>query len=144
MNEFIVLYADKDDKYCFSKEFTLDELVQQLHLDEISDTPGLKDCKVDCILPSVGKTDINNKKIYADYSIVEFEYKPIGETEYKKDSGFIFWCKEDFMYKINILTRADRFGENYIFNFGDSLNRMHMKSLKIIDTIQQNKLGLTK
>ena len=52
--------------------------------------------------------------------------------------------KKDFMFKINILTRSDKNGDNYIFNLGNCLNNMYMKEIKIIDTIQENKLNLIK
>ena len=92
----------------------------------------------------IGLKDIDDKKIYADSSIISFIYKPIGESGTCKDIGFIFFCKKDFMFKINILTRSDKNGDNYIFNLGNCLNNMYMKEIKIIDTIQENKLNLIK
>lgn len=88
--------------------------------------------------------DTTGNKIYVNCSIISFVYRPIGEIKTARDCGFIFFCEKDFMYKINILTKSDKNGNNFIFNLGSSLNKMYMKEIKVIDTIQENKLGLMK
>lgn len=121
MNNYIVWYADKEDKYSFSREFSLSELIQNVHLDEISDSLRLSDHKVDCILPGIGKKDINGENIYADCSIVEFDYvsKKPKSTQTKK-CGYFTWDKLNLCYRL----------DKMIFN------PMRMKNLKIVDTIQ--------
>ena len=92
--------------------------------------------------PYIGKKDINGKKIYADSSIVEFDFQGFGETTTETYRGFIEWNKDRFRYDINVFSHADRRGDNYIFDLGKCLS--NISDLKITDTIQQNKLGLIK
>lgn len=97
--------------------------------------------------------DINNNKIYADCSIVEFilkdEVKFVDFTGRKptiwneiKMIGYFTFNVEDLRYKINIIdwdknkTKA-QFSCLYY-------NLTNMYNFKIIDTIQENKLGLIK
>lgn len=82
--------------------------------------------------------DINHKKIYADCSIVEFDYF-VGFWEYKKAIGVFFWDNERLKYRLNIIENNNAYGK-VIWNFEPREN----KNFKIIDTIQQNKLGLIK
>ena len=156
MKEFIVwddfakeFYDNKNSFYendCNNKCVLLNGRVE-IFVDEEYDSSVFYPYKEkDKLIPlwDIGLKDTNRKSIYADCSIVEFIYRPIGESRTCRDIGFIFFCKEDFMFKINILTRSDKNGDNYIFNLGNSLNNMYMKEIKIIDTIQENKLGLIK
>lgn len=80
-------------------------------------------------LPYIVITDINNNKIYADCSIVEFD-------DGLKTKGYFTYIPEELRYILRILNsdileelRADRWD---------------IYRIKIIDTIQQNKLGLIK
>lgn len=130
MKEFIVWYSNGTDK--FNKEFTLDDLISQLHYDEICDSPLLKDYKVIEICQSVGLKDINNNKIYADCSIVEFEWKISG---FKK-VGYFYYSNEDLCY---MAKGVSEYTSDVLF-----YDKHTMKNFKIIDTIQENKLGLIK
>lgn len=80
----------------------------------------------------IGLKDINGKSIYADSSIVEFEYKAL-QTKVK---GYFKYSNITLGYHLHLLEgfigRAFRFDYEYMYNF------------KIIDTIQENKLGLIK
>ena len=136
MKEFIVWYSNGTDK--FSKEFTLDDLISQLHYDEICDSPLLKDYKVIEICQSVGLEDISNNKIYADCSIVEFELiiNPVCRTVVLNRKGVFKYDKDLCAYIIECID------EDRILIFSTSFK--HIKSIKIIDTIQENKLGLIK
>lgn len=86
-----------------------------------------------------GLKDINDKPIYADSSIVELKVIING---YRKQSytrtlkGSFEFNEEDLRYEINIYGESD-----YVCIWYDPVN---MSNLKIIDTIQENKLGLVK
>ena len=134
MKEFIVWYSNGTDK--FNKEFTLDDLISQLHYDEICDSPLLKDYKVIEICQSVGLKDINNNKIYADCSIVEFGFIGFGESKIVTYQGFAKWNSDKYRYDIEVISHSDRF----VFDLGKCIDRI--SNLKIIDTMQENKLGL--
>ena len=136
MKEFIVWYSNGTDK--FNKEFTLDDLISQLHYDEICDSPLLKDYKVIEICQSVGLEDISNNKIYADCSIVEFELiiNPVCRTVVLNRKGVFKYDKDLCAYIIEWID------EDRILIFSTSFK--HIKNIKIIDTIQENKLGLIK
>lgn len=102
------------------------------------------------IYKGIGLKDINGKKIYADCSIVEFEHKY--KQRAKKQNGiytlenfhtekteilqaFFTWNNEELRYELDILNH-DFF---VCLDFTST-----MKNFKIIDTIQENKLGLIK
>jgi len=80
-------------------------------------------------LRNIGKTDIENNKIYADCSIVEFTV-----ADYKtKDIGYFTYDSDYTSYLVkNLRGVALKYSKKFIRN------------LKIIDTIQENKLGLIK
>lgn len=128
MNDYIVWYSDENNQNMFSKEFTLEELISQNHLDEISDSPLLKNFKVDGIYNGVGLKDINSKNIYADCSIIEM-YRGLDSF-----IGYYTYNKNKAHYEFIIIDGCDN----------DSFGNIIGCSLKIIDTIQENKLGLIK
>ena len=136
MKEYIAWYSNGTDK--FNKEFTLDDLISQLHYDEICDSPLLKDYKVIEICQSVGLEDISNNKIYDDSSIVEFELiiNPVCRTVVLNRKGVFKYDKDLCAYIIECID------EDRILIFSTSFK--HIKNIKIIDTIQENKLGLIK
>lgn len=140
MNDFIVWYSNNINKDKFSIEFTLQELISQDHLDYISDSPLLVNYKIDSINDGIGLKDINGKSIYADSSIVEFDYLVDIENEFFQKRIGIFYFEKTFLaYHISFLTGTNRKGGN-----ADNYNAFGMKNFKIIDTIQENKLGLIK
>lgn len=134
MEEFIVWYSDGQNS--FSKEFTLDELIANDHFDYISDSPLLKDYKVIEIRQSVGLNDINNNKIYADCSIVEFESDCLDKNI--RRYGFFTYNVERLQYMI-----STRYISQYE-NIEWIISHKNLTNIKIIDTIQENKLGLIK
>ncbi len=92
----------------------------------------------------IGKTDIEGNKIYADSSIVEF-FEPYHESNFK---GYFIWCSKTYRYKIYILQGTGRIQEG---NTTEIMKESRWCGLvekftkyKIIDTIQENKLGLIK
>lgn len=80
----------------------------------------------------IGKADINNKKIYADCSIVEFEYFDDNPKNTCKMYGYFSFKEKELGF------RVCTFNNSYFSNFN------HIRDFKIIDTIQENKLGLSK
>lgn len=86
----------------------------------------------------IGKKDIEGKKIYANYSIVEFDYS--GDPYTVKIQGYFYFNTDALFYEIR--------GVNYKNNKSEKLeyciNEHKISNLKIIDTIQENKLGLIK
>ena len=83
-------------------------------------------------LPYIQKDDINNNKIYADCSIVEFEWKISG----LKKVGYFYYSNEYLCYMIKWVSE---YTSDVLF-----YDKYTMKNFKIIDTIQENKLGLIK
>lgn len=85
----------------------------------------------------IGLNDINNNKIYADCSIVEFDFLIDGNGfttfVWKKYKGYFYFCENTLSYKIKTFD-----------NKKASYSKRSVKNLKIIDTIQENKLGLIK
>lgn len=92
-----------------------------------------EECKEDydvTVHKYIGKTDINNKKIYANSSIFNFGYS----VEKAKHIGYFFFCDELLSYKIKIVSKKFK-GETFIYDGS-------IRNIKIIDTIQENKLNL--
>lgn len=82
----------------------------------------------------IGLKDINKKKIYADCSIVEFEFYN-SANKWEKIVGYFKYIPECFCYIIIALSC----GYSTI-----PISTLGNKNFKIIDTIQENKLGLIK
>jgi len=144
MNEFIVW--DKENKkfvenltgYYLDKDCLLwKEECSKYECDLIIAT--------DCIcFPHIGKTDINNEKIYADCSIFEFAFKGFGEVFAESYIGYFVWNDFRLRYDIKIINKSDKDGDSYIFDYGKCLPNIINNEFKIIDTLQENKLGLIK
>ena len=79
----------------------------------------------------IGLKDINGKSIYADSSIVEF--KNIGSNY----NGYFTFDIVKLCYKVIVLD-IKSVRKEFIFNSNN------IENIKIIDTIQENKLGLIK
>jgi len=130
MNDYIVWYSDENNQNMFSEEFTLEQLINQDHLDIVSDSPFLRNFKIDNICNGIGIKDINKKQIYADCSIVEIEYLT---KEWNKATGYFKYINSEL---------------GYCFQVGEKLyiriHKLIFKNIKIIDSIQENKLGLIK
>tara|TARA_R110000868_G_scaffold93996_1_gene259803 strand:- start:174 stop:557 length:384 start_codon:yes stop_codon:yes gene_type:complete len=103
---------------------TAKELVNQIY-DEIDDEKLY-----------IGLKDVEDNKIYADSSIVEFEYIK------SKHKGYFTWNNKTLSYDIMVIDWNFKILKNYSAPIGYS--HLKMKNFKIIDTIQENKLGLIK
>ncbi len=126
MNEFIVW----DDKYkIFIKDITIEQLAiseplkNKMHLANWS------------IFNYIGLKDIEDDKIYADSSIVEFEH--FTQTYIVT---FHFDLSE-LKYFTRVLSTSDKGVE---IGYEREYSVIKECDFKIIDTIQENKLGLIK
>ena len=151
MEDFIVWY-EKPSGDRYSREFTLDELIGHNHINEICDCPLSKDDKIIGRNRGVGLLDTEDKKIYADSSIVEFEYTYKTKTVKNKNGGFTHeynsrlkcvnlkgsfeYNKDELRYEINI------YDDNDFICLWYDIEKM--LNIKIIDTIQDNELDLIK
>ena len=126
MNEFIVWDEDSeifiDETKCILVDGTLFRNEKDI-ANKISDDLSM--------FFSIGLKDINGKSIYADSSIVEF--KNIGSNY----TGYFTFDLVKLCYKIIVLD-IKSVRKEFIFNSNN------IENIKIIDTIQQNKLGLIK
>ncbi len=125
MNEFVVW----DD---YLKEWAL---VPNMPIGEETDRLVLLDNGRYAYHQYTGKTDINDNKIYADCSIVEFELY-IGDTESETLNAYFKYNTDDLRFELIILNNW-----NYSVLW---FNPHKTRNFKIIDTIQENKLGLIK
>lgn len=87
----------------------------------------------------IGKKDINGNKIYADCSIVQMEWKDNRYSKAKKEYGYFSENKEKHCLEFIIIANCKQVKKINFVNHIDFI-----LSLKIIDTIQKNKLGLIK
>ena len=79
----------------------------------------------------IGLKDIKDKKIYADYSLLKVNYfHSLGDLI--SDVGYFSFCDESLRYYFTLINETE------IVEYDPS----YFDSLEIIDTIQENKLGL--
>jgi len=132
MDKYIVEY--NNELYNFVK---IDYITQEVYLVNLENnvTPYFKKDIILCKFhKDIGIKDINNNPIYVDCSIVEFKVeidtgvknKPLIKTY----QGYFYFDKSRLSY----LIKTDR----GIFNVCSAIDG----NFKIIDTIQENKLGL--
>ena len=132
MNEFIVWDEEAeifiDEAKCILANGTLFRNEKDF-ANEISDDLSM--------FFSIGLKDINNQKIYADSSIIEFDYM---NDLYK---GYFYFDKKELMYFIKILESSF---VHFNKDSGSCFAYTNLKicDFKIIDTMQENKLGLIK
>ncbi|MFA5669904.1 MAG: YopX family protein [Candidatus Cloacimonas sp.] len=121
MNEFIVWCKNKN-------EWEADECV--LTRDgKLIDIKYMKELNLEnhTIYRYIGKTDIEGNKIYADCSIVEFEYYDMDvDSGWVKAKSVITFDDEDLMYLIAIDGELCNFKQHDIVN------------LRVIGTLQEN------
>ena len=133
MNEVIVWDEEK-------KEFSESKIVDGwlLHKRAFNQESKIK------MFPYIGKTDIDGKKIYADSSIVEFEViercccdilEVHCECDFNKRIGYFNYNEDRLCFEL-------KSKENDCFDSVFAFYRDRIKNLKIIDTLQENKLGL--
>lgn len=119
MSEYI--FWDK-----FREKFSEDLIVSGITVNEI-----FEECEDWKAFIYIGLNDISDNKIYADSSIVEFEYYI--KEQFFKGIGYITYIKNLCCYCICTFNKlSTTIAETEFLNF------------KIIDTIQENKLGLIK
>ena len=84
----------------------------------------------------LGLRDINDELIYSECSIVQFEFE-----FYNIIRGYFQFNKRSLSYDIVFL---DKYEDYVSINYGNETYSRNIKDFKIIDTIQENKLGLIK
>lgn len=119
MNEFIVWDKEKKELYTPSQMNFNDK-------GEHIKTDRFEWCQY------IGLKDINGKKIYADCSIVEF-YSGNSLDDEQLLTGYFSFNNENLRYEIKDINTKESF---YFWNGYDE------SVLTVIDTIQENKLGL--
>ncbi len=133
MNEFI-LWDKERFRYCNTTKST-EQIGDFIYWETIRLNPNyLKSC-ANGQYPTfeyIKKDDIEGNKIYADCSIVEFDYKTISHSE----------------KRICIFTYDDYTSRYWLRYAGDvgtfEFDTERCKNIKIIDTVQENKLKLIK
>lgn len=123
MSEFIIWSNELKQ---FSESLTLKEMLKDIC--ETWDIYEVEECDY---FEYIGIDDITDRKIYADSSIVEFTAS--GSHGYSQIKGYFHFSKIHLKYIIRTFTHGS-------FDF----NKQLYKNFKIIDTIQENKLGLIK
>lgn len=125
MNKFVV-WDKKNKRFLDGDEFAIDDNGKVYNWDSDS---CLKPFKLNMeLLNYIGKNDINNNKIYADCSIVK-----LGD-----DIGFIKYSpflSANVFISLSYYKTEQPLMECSLFN---------INNMEIIDTIQENKLGLIK
>ena len=135
MREFIIWSNELKE---FSDSLTLKELLKDVC--ENWDVYEVEECDY---FEYIGISDITNRKIYAGSSIVEF----INDNDNEVYQGYF---KYDEYHQRMFLWFFEPIKNNNPFGYsGKNMERVEylpniMRSLKIIDTIQENKLGLIK
>lgn len=110
-------YQHYDDGY-FSDEYFSDEYTNNFYI-------PFKNTEL---------KDINGKSIYADSSIVEFEFYN-SSNKWEKTIGYFKYIPECFCYVVIALCNSYS---------SIPISTLANRNIEIIDTIQENKLGLIK
>jgi len=122
MDEYITW---SDELKQFDDNITLKELLK-----DVCETWDVYEVEEGKYFRNIGLKDINGKNIYADSSIVEFNNSQL----WNKYNGIFFYNKERLCYQIRII---DGVRNSEIIPYD-----IYCSDFKIIDTIQENKLGL--
>jgi len=134
MNEFIVwdettkrFYYSDDEAYVLKE---IDNVLHIVEMDNFYNNKKIEESVIGKALPYIGKTDDTpeKNKIYADCSIVEFQYYD-GE-DVKNLTGYFYYCNEEMQYEIEIIKGDENSGKFDFFN---------LIGLRIIGTLQQDK-----
>lgn len=91
------------------------------------------------LVKDIGLKDINGKSIYVDSSIVEF--KMVINKKEVDTQGYFSYIKEELRYEFYQYFNQRR---NFIKAYLSPNDGRIASEFKIIDTIQENKLGLIK
>ena len=129
MHEFIVWDKEKKE---FLKDVRVDMNGDLYPMDDMAEENFSIDCNKITAHQYIGKTDINDNKIYADCSIVEIGFS--WQESKDRAKGFFQYDKAGLCYVIWDIAKND-----YI-----DFDLTKMQYMEIIDTIQENKLGLIK
>ena len=132
MNEFIA-WDNEDNKFIswedmvFTKDKNDDFIVIMKEIDEI-----LSEGRNFQTFNYIGLKDINNKKIYTDSSICRANYFSFNNSDWISDYCYFSFDEENLRYTVHLINERESVDyEAYYFDY-----------IEIIDTIQENKLGL--
>ena len=135
MNEFIAW--DKDKKY-FLTEWEKDKITLKI----VRDCIALGDMARYTFHDYIEKKDINNKKIYAEKSIFEFDLVELNiadeETGVRNKYNGYFKYDIDTLSYVIFFDRGNKFLDRIVYC------PSRIQNIKTVDTIQENKLGLIK
>ena len=125
MNKFLLWHT-------LRKEFV------QPYRNIVFDDNGIAESDLCTIHNYIGLDDINNNKIYEDSSIVEFKVNLRDDEHYGSYilNGIFKYDKKLCCYIIECI----RFDRIFIY----AISFKNISNIKIIDTLQENKLGLIK
>lgn len=128
MKEFIKIF-DRD-----KEEFLLDFQAQDLSLKIIKDCLYLGNMARYTFYDYIQMNDIYDEKIYAECSIVELDFKGVEYEE--KLIGYFKYDNEALGYRFYNIKDEREFGMMWYEM------RKVCSNLRIVDTLQENKLGL--
>ena len=134
MNEFIV-WSVSGQRFLKINEFSISMESKIILLREGKIFDVVKSGQEYILYNGIGKIDIEGNKIYADSSIVVFTFLDNKLREHEV-IGYFYFNDTDLGYWIEMIDQADvKYNHTRFY-----ANRV--KDLKIIDTLQENKLGL--
>ena len=132
MNEFIVW--DEENKEFYDDWVFFDNDGGDLYVADINnechDPHAVENVNLKAFW-SIGKTDIEGNKIYADSSVVEFDFRLFDEDQYEKLSGYFSFNADLAMYELREPYSEDGYRIYYLIN-------NDIKNLKIVGTLQKN------
>ena len=140
MREIKFKYVYSNSKNIFTKVFTLEQIAENLHIDEISDSKLLKDYSIIDRFQCTGLKDINGIEI-SENDIVKW-----GQIE----NNIECWHRVAIVemnpsLRFRILNYVDgktleyKKGDNYFFGFGNFIYTNTHEALEIIGNIYENK-----
>ena len=121
--DFFKLQKGRTELYSMNEQYPYSDISMAFTIFDLIEDDDFE------VLEDIGIKDINDNNIYADCSIVTARVNDENIQEYK-----IIFSKNRMAYVLKILNSVD------IFTF---LNNK-IEILEVIDTVQENKLGLIK